>query len=96
MLDLDLILDHTDDVAKRLATKGIDPAKVHSARDSVVHRRQLRAQLDEARATMNRQSKEMGRLVATKDPSADARRAELAQLKRAIGELEIKFKDAEQ
>ncbi|MGH3550813.1 MAG: serine--tRNA ligase [Pseudonocardiaceae bacterium] len=96
MLDLDLILDHTDEVAKRLATKGIDPAKVHSARDSVVQRRQLRSQLDEARATMKQRSKEMGRLVATKDPSADARRPELAQLKRTIAELEIKFKDAEQ
>lgn len=96
MLDLDLILDHTDDVAKRLATKGVDPAKVHRARDSVVHRRHVQAQLDEARATMNRQSKEMGRLVATKDPSADARRAELTQLKATITTLETEFKDAEQ
>jgi seryl-tRNA synthetase len=96
VLDLDLILDHTDEVAKRLATKGIDPAKVYGARDSVVQRRQLRTQLDEARAVMNQQSKEMGRLVAIKDSSVDARRAELTQLKRTIAELEIKFKDAEQ
>ncbi|MGH3720077.1 MAG: serine--tRNA ligase [Pseudonocardiaceae bacterium] len=96
MLDLDLILDHSDEVAKRLATKGIDPAKVHRARDSVLHRRQLRAQLDEARATMNRQSKEMSRLIANKDASVEARRAELVQLKLVIAELESTFKDAEQ
>lgn len=61
MLDLDLILGHTDDVAKRLATKGLDPAKVYSARDSVVHRRQVRTKLDELRSQMNQRSKEMGR-----------------------------------
>jgi len=32
VLDVDLILDQTDDVAKRLATKGADPAMVHRAR----------------------------------------------------------------
>ncbi len=96
MLDLDLITDHTDDVAKRLATKGIDPAQVHSARDSVLRRRKLGAQLDEARSTMNRQSKEMGKLVAAKDPSVDERRSELAELKRTIADLETDFREAEQ
>ena len=95
MLDLDLVLDHTDDVAKRLATKGTDPALVHSARDSVVHRRELRTRLDEARAVMNRESREMGRLVAAKDPAADAKRAELAELKATIADLEAAVRDAE-
>ncbi len=75
MLDVDLIIDHTNDVAKRLATKGIDPAQVHSARDSVLHRRKLGAQLDEVRSRMNRQSKVMGKLVAASDPSVDERRS---------------------
>ncbi|MGH3979651.1 MAG: serine--tRNA ligase [Pseudonocardiaceae bacterium] len=96
MLDLDLIIDYTDDVAKRLAAKGVDPAQVHNARDSVLQRRKLGTQLDEVRARMNRQSKEMGKLVAAKDPSVDARRAELAELRRTIGELETAFRDAEQ
>lgn len=96
VLDVDLILDQPDDVAKRLATKGLDPAVVHGARDSVVRRRELRAQLDEARAVMNRESKEMGRLVAAKDPTADARRAELAQLKSKISDLEAQVREAEQ
>ncbi|MGH3621053.1 MAG: hypothetical protein ACRDQ5_04590 [Sciscionella sp.] len=96
MFDLDLIIDHTDEVAKRLATKGVDPAQVHSARDSVLYRRKLGVQLDEARARMNRQSQEMGKLVAAKDPSVDARRAELAELKRTIANIEGEFRDAEQ
>jgi len=96
VLDVDLILDQTDDVAKRLATKGTDPAMVHSARDSIVRRRELRVQLDEARARMNRESKEMGQLVAAKDPTADTRRVELGQLKATISDLEAQVRDAEQ
>jgi seryl-tRNA synthetase len=96
VLDVDLILDQTDDVVKRLATKGIDSVMVHSARDSILRRRELRARLDEARAVMNRESKEMGRLVAAKDPTAGVRRSELVQLKNTISSLEAKVRDAEQ
>ncbi|HEU0088279.1 MAG TPA: serine--tRNA ligase [Pseudonocardiaceae bacterium] len=96
MLDLDLILDHTDDVAKRLATKGLDPAKVYLARDSVVRRRQVRTKLDERRSQMNQRSKEMGRLVAAKDPAADVLRAKLAELKGHIAELEEEYRQAEE
>lgn len=96
MLDLDLIIDHTDDVAKRLATKGVDPDQVRSARDSVLQRRQLGHQLDEARARMNSQSKRMGQLVAANDPSVEVRRAELGKLKRKISDMETQFKNAEQ
>jgi seryl-tRNA synthetase len=96
VLDVDLILDQTDDVVKRLATKGVDSAMVHGARDSILRRRELRAQLDEARAVMNRESKRMGRLVAAKDPASGARRAELARLKNTISSLEAKVRDAEQ
>ncbi|MBV9010937.1 MAG: hypothetical protein JO272_02600 [Pseudonocardiales bacterium] len=78
MLDVDLILEQTDDVAKRLATKGTDPAMVYRAREAILRRRELRSQLDEARAVMNRQSKEMGRLLAAKDPTVTTRRATLA------------------
>ncbi len=96
MLDLDLILDHTDDVAKRLATKGLDPAKVYSARDSVVHRRQVRTKLDELRSQMNQRSKDMGRLVAAKDPAADTLRTTLTELKKHIAELEEEHRKAEE
>jgi seryl-tRNA synthetase len=96
VLDLDLILDHTDDVAKRLATKGLDPAKVYLARDSVVRRRQVRTKLDERRSQMNQRSKEMGRLVAAKDPAADVLRAKLAELKGHIAELEEEYRQAEE
>lgn len=96
MLDLDLILDHTDNVAKRLATKGLDPAKVYSARDSVLHRRQIRTKLDELRSQMNQRSKEMGRLVAAKDPAADVLRTKLAELKRHIAQLEDEHREADE
>jgi len=45
---------------------------------------------------MNRESKEMGRRVAAKDPAAETRRAELGQLKTRITELEAQVRDAEQ
>jgi seryl-tRNA synthetase len=96
VLDVNLILDQTDDVAKRLATKGVDPVMVYHARDSIVRRRELRLQLDEVRAAMNRESKEMGRLVAAKDPAVDTRRVELAQLKTTISDLEARVREAEQ
>jgi seryl-tRNA synthetase len=83
VLNLELILDHTDDVAKRLATKGLDPAKVYSARDSVVHRRRVRTKLDELRSQMNQRSKELGRLVAAKDPAADALRTKTGRAQKA-------------
>jgi seryl-tRNA synthetase len=95
VLDVDLILDHTEEVAKRLATKGTDPALVHGARDAIVRRREVRHRLDEARASMNRESKAMGRLVAAKDPAVAARRAELARLKGSINQLEADVRDAE-
>jgi seryl-tRNA synthetase len=96
MLDLDLLLNQTDDVARRLATRGVDPAKVAAARDAVVRRRQLRAQLDELRAERNRRSKELGRRIGAGEASADELRGELAELSDRVTAMEAAFREAEQ
>lgn len=96
MLDLTVLLDETDDVAKRLATKGTDESSVFAARDAVVRRRELRKELDDLRAEMNRRSKEVGRLMGS-DPEAGARaRAELTDLKARLTETEAATREAEQ
>lgn len=96
MLDQDLLVDETDDVAKRVASKGEDPAKVHSARESVVRRRQLRSQLDNLRADMNRRSKEAGPRISAGDPEAEELRRELSGLKDRIAAAEREHREAEQ
>jgi seryl-tRNA synthetase len=88
LIELDLLLNQTDMVAEQLGNKGVERSLVSSARDAVLERRQLRHQLDEARAEMNTRSKEVGRLMAARDPSAQQVRAELAGLRETIGELE--------
>ncbi|OLF08709.1 serine--tRNA ligase [Actinophytocola xinjiangensis] len=95
MLDLTVLLDDTDDVAKRLATKGTDESVVFAARDAVLARRAARKELDDLRAEMNRRSKEVGRLMST-DPEAGKKvRAELAELKVRLTERESATREAE-
>ena len=62
-------------VVEQLGNKGVERSLVISARDAVLERRQARRQLDDARAEMNKRSKEVGRLMAVRDPGAgeDAR-----------------------
>ena len=96
MLDLELLLNQTDDVAKRLATKGVDPDTVNDARDAALRRRQLRAHLDQLRAEMNRRSKEVGRLLAAGGEGADQLRQELTDLKGRIAAAEEEVRAAEQ
>jgi seryl-tRNA synthetase len=96
MLDLELLLNQTDDVARRLATKGVDPATVYRARDAALRRRRLRAQLDQLRAEMNRRSKEVGRLLAAGGEGADQLRGELTDLKGRIDAAEVEARAAEQ
>lgn len=95
MLDLELLLNQTDDVARRLATKGVDAGTVTRARDAALRRRHLRAQLDELRAEMNRRSREMGRRMASGGEGADELRAELSDLKARIATSEEEVRAAE-
>ena len=96
MLDLELLLNQTDDVIKRLATKGVDPDTVIAARDAALRRRQLRAHLDDLRAEMNRRSKEMGRRIGAGGEGVDELRQELTELKSRIAASEEEVRAAEQ
>jgi seryl-tRNA synthetase len=96
MLDLDLLLDQTDDVIQRLATKGVDARTVTAARDAALRRRQLRARLDGLRAEMNRSSKEMGRRMAAGGEGAAELRQQLTELKGRIAASEEEVRAAEQ
>jgi seryl-tRNA synthetase len=96
MLDLELLLNQTDDVAKRLATKGVDPETVYQARDAALRRRRLRAELDQLRAQMNRRSREVGRLLAAGGEGADQLRRELTDLKGRIAAAEEEARAAEE
>ncbi|HEX6677153.1 MAG TPA: serine--tRNA ligase [Actinomycetes bacterium] len=96
MLDLDLLLNETDDVIRRLRTKGVDARTVTAARDAALRRRHLRAQLDELRAESNRSSKEMGRRMAAGGEGADELRQQLTELKGRIAAAEEEVRAAEQ
>ncbi|NIJ10498.1 seryl-tRNA synthetase [Saccharomonospora amisosensis] len=94
MIDLDLLLNHTDSVAERLAGKKVDRSLVLSARDAVLDRRAINAKLDTKRAEMNRRSKDFGRLMAQNAANVDEERAALAELKTDIADLEEQLRKA--
>lgn len=96
MLDLTVLLDETDDVARRLATKGTDESAVFAARDAVVRRRRLRRELDELRAEMNQRSQQVGRLMREDKAAGEHARAQVSTLKARILELESTVREAEQ
>lgn len=94
MIDLDLLLNHTNSVAERLAGKKVEPSLVTSARDAVLERRAINQELDGKRAEMNRRSKAFGQLMAQKPPNVDEERAALAELKTRIADLEEQLRKA--
>lgn len=96
MLDVNLLLDETDEVAERLATKGLEPSVVFSARSAVVERREARRRVDELRAEMNRRSREVGSLIAGGGHDAEDLRQELGRLKQDLAVAEAAWRDAEQ
>jgi seryl-tRNA synthetase len=94
LIDLDLLLNHTDSVAERLAGKKVERSLVTSARDAVLERRAINQELDSKRAEMNRRSKSFGQLMARKAPDVDEERAALAELKTSIADLEEQLRKA--
>jgi seryl-tRNA synthetase len=96
VLDLTVLLDETDDVAKKLGTKGVDESAVFAARNAIVRRRRLRQELDELRAEMNRRSKEVGQLMREDKAVGEQARAQVSTLKARIVDLESGVRDAEQ
>ncbi|MGZ4614385.1 MAG: serine--tRNA ligase [Actinomycetes bacterium] len=95
MLDANLLLDDTDAVVAALGRKGVAEVTVLAARDALTHRRSVLSELESMRAEMNRRSKEVGRLMAAKDPAAETERAALGDLKTRIADQEAKNREAE-
>lgn len=81
---------------RRLARKGVSAETVRDAIRAVQARRGLRAELDERRASLNRTSKEIGRLVAAGHTAdADLRKCEVSALAAELDELERASRAAE-
>jgi seryl-tRNA synthetase len=85
MLDLRLIREDADGVAKALARRGVAPNAIADIADLDIARRAAQARLDEARAEQNSAGKGMATL---KGDEKDALRARLTALKQEIDELE--------
>jgi seryl-tRNA synthetase len=96
MLDANLLLDDTDAVIAALGRKGVAEDTVLATRDALANRRSVLSGLEAMRAEMNRRSKEVGRLMAAKDPTAQTERAALGDLKARIAEQENRNREAEE
>ncbi|MEW2353729.1 serine--tRNA ligase [Spirillospora sp. NPDC029432] len=94
MIDPNLLLDDTEAVTAALGKKGVSAESVSEARDALVERRSLLSALERDRAEMNRRSKQVGRLMATRDPAAEEERRLLGDLKTRIGEAEDAYRAA--
>lgn len=95
MIDSNLLLDQPDAVVAALARKGVSSDVVLSARGALIQRRSILSEVEGLRAEMNRRSKQVGKLIASGDPSADQERQALADLKSRIAEKEAELRDAE-
>jgi seryl-tRNA synthetase len=96
VIDPNLLLDDTDAVVAALARKGVPAETTLSARDALAHRRSVLAEVEGLRAEMNRRSKQIGKLIASGDPSADAERQALGELKTRIADREAALREAEE
>lgn len=94
MIDLDLLLRHTDEVVRRLTDKNVDESLVLSARDALIARRTVNSLLDDKRAEMNRRSKQFRTVVRDGGPAAEQERKALSNLKAEIAVLEDDFRQS--
>ncbi len=96
MIDQNLLLDQPDIVVAALARKGVASETTLAARDALVQRRNLLTEVEGLRAEMNRRSKQVGKLIASGDPSADDERQALTDLKARIAQGEAALREAEE
>lgn len=96
MIDPNLLLEQPDMIVSALGRKGVPSETVLAARDALVNRRSVRSEVDGLRAEMNRRSKQVGKLIASGDPAADAERQALADLKTTIAQREAALREAEE
>jgi seryl-tRNA synthetase len=95
VIDSNLLLDQPDAVVAALARKGVSSDVVLSARDALIRRRSTLSEVEVLRAEMNARSKQVGKLIATGDPSAATEREALAGLKSRLAEGEAALREAE-
>ena len=96
MLDLNYVREHLAEVRAKLETRGVSPDVLNDFAAADAERRRLIAESDDLNAERNRSSKEIGALMkAGNREEADARRAEVNQLKERISELDRLRDEAE-
>lgn len=96
MLDLNYVREHLAEVRAKLETRGVSPDALNDFAAADAERRRLIAESDHLNAERNRSSKEIGALMkAGNREEADARRAEVNQLKERISELDRLRDEAE-
>lgn len=96
MIDANLLLTDFDRTAERLATKKMEREPLERARSLLEQRKQVRGELDDARARLNRISEQIGELFrAGRKDEAQQRRDEAAQIKARVAELEARIAEVE-
>ncbi|MDH6624414.1 seryl-tRNA synthetase [Streptomyces sp. LBL] len=96
MIDPNLLLHDVEAVAAALEKKGTSPEAVHQAHAALLDRRSALSELETLRAEMNRRSKEVGKLLAQRDPAAMEERKRLGELKAQISKQEAEYREAEE
>jgi seryl-tRNA synthetase len=96
MLDPNELIRDPAESQRRLARKGVAAETVQEAILAVRRRRELRAELDERRASLNSPSKEIGRLIAAGQQDAEVRKREVNTLKGELGALEADMREIEE
>ena len=96
MLDIKLIRKHYEEVRKRIATRGEEYAKlVDRVYELDKRKRELQKEVESLRATLNRKSKEYGRLK--REGKEDEKlKEELANIKETLKRLEEELKHLEE
>lgn len=96
MIDPNVLLQDVDAVAEALETKGTSPEAVRATYDSLLRRRSVMSELEQLRAEMNRRSKQVGQLMARRDPSGEDERQRLGELKAQIAKQEADYREADE
>ena len=96
MLDIKLIRKHYEEVRKRIATRGGEYAKlVDRVYELDKRKRELQKEVESLRATLNRKSKEYGRLKREGKEDENLKE-ELANIKETLKRLEEELKHLEE
>lgn len=89
MLDLNYVRENLDKVRAKLQSRGVAPAALEDFADADAERRRIIAESDQLNAQRNAASREIGLLMKEgKRDLADARRAEVNELKGRIAALD--------